>query len=191
MAPWPVVLASVLQFATALAFVAMALLAYRYGSDAQAAAEAEVARQGDPPHLLDRARVNVRESGAELALPLGIALALAVLGTLNLAGSGTARVATWTFQPPLLVAGGFVTAGQVFAVRFVRSAFLKSGDQDLKLMNVERFMEAATSEFPAVVPLPGRTSLCPCDRWVGGRRDPAGPALGEYLLPIEKDPGGS
>lgn len=102
-----------------LAFVAMALLAYRYGSDAQAAAEAEVARQGDPPHLLDRARVNVRESGAELALPLGIALALAVLGTLNLAGSGTARVATWTFQPPLLVAGGFVTAGQVFAVRFV------------------------------------------------------------------------
>lgn len=119
MAPWPVVLASVLQFAKALAFVAMALLAYRYGSDAQAAAEAEVARQGDPPHLLDRARVNVRESGAELALPLGIALALAVLGTLNLAGSGTARVATWTFQPPLLVAGGFVTAGQVFAVRFV------------------------------------------------------------------------
>jgi hypothetical protein len=70
--PWSVALASVLQLATAATFVIMAFVAYFFGSQAQAAAEAEVIRQGLPVELLARGRVNFRERGVELALPLSL-----------------------------------------------------------------------------------------------------------------------
>ena len=148
MAPWPVVLASVLQYSTAATFIVMALVAYRFGSAAQEAAEAEVVRQGHSAELLIRGRVNFRETGAELALPLGIALVLIALGTLNLAGYDLARVTTWVFHAVLFVGGGYITGAQVFAVRFVQSVFKRSGDDALARVDVGGLMEAATSSFP-------------------------------------------
>jgi hypothetical protein len=133
----------------AATFIVMAFVAYRFGLAAQRAAEVEVVRQGHAAELLIRGRVKFRETGAGLALPLGIALVLAALATLNLAGNETARVTTWAFQSLLFVVGGYITAGQVFAVRFVESAFRKSGDEDLAQVDVKRLMEAATRAFPA------------------------------------------
>jgi hypothetical protein len=71
-----------------------------------------------------------------------------VLATLNLIGSGIGRPATWVFQSMLLIAGGFITAGQVFALHFVRSAFEKSGDEALARVDVKALMDAATRAFP-------------------------------------------
>jgi hypothetical protein len=146
---WPVVLASVLQLLTAATFVALGSIAYVRGSEAQVAAEAEVLRQGHSSDLLARGSVNFKETSTELALPVIIAAVLAALAMLNLAGSQSGRVATWVLQSIIVLAGGFVTAQQVFAVRFVRSAFEKSGDEALASLDVAGLMKAATSVFPA------------------------------------------
>ena len=145
---WPVVLASVLQFTTALTFVAMGWIAHVRGSSAQAAAETEAMRQGFSKDLLVRGKVNFKESRAELSLPLLIAVVLTALALLNVAGSNAGRVATWAFHSILLLAGGLVTGQQVFAVRFVGSAFSKSGDADLARVDVDALIDAATGAFP-------------------------------------------
>jgi hypothetical protein len=93
--------------------------------------------------------MNFRERSIDLSLPFGIGLLLAVLAALNLAGSEIGRTGTLVFQPILLVAGGAVTAGQVFAVRFVRSSFRKSGDEALVRVDVEALISAATRAFPS------------------------------------------
>jgi hypothetical protein len=129
-------------------FVAMAALARLRGDDAQAAAEAAVAEQGVAPEVLAARGVNFRESALELCLPLAIALALAALATLNLAGEGIGRTLSFVFQPLLLVAGGFVTGSQVFAVRDIESAFRRSGDPTLQAIDVNRLVDAALSAFP-------------------------------------------
>lgn len=125
----------------------MGSIAYVRGTHAQAAAEAEVVRQGFPDDLLARGNVNFKENGAELALPLLIAVVLSALAVFNLAGSQTVRVGTWVFQSILVLAGGFVTGQQLFAVRFVRSAFAKSGDDELARVDVDALMGAATARF--------------------------------------------
>lgn len=144
-----VVGAAVLQLVQAVAFLVQSFLAYRYGANAQRAAEAEVARQGLPAELLARNGVRFTESRAELLLPVAIAVCLAVLATLNLAGVEAGRIATWILQPVFLLAAGFVTANQVFAVRFLSSAFGKSGDAALNRVDVRRFVDAAIGAFPA------------------------------------------
>ena len=151
MPPWAVVSAAVLQYSTGATFLVMAFVAYRSGSAAQAAAEAEVVRQGLPADLLERGRVNFRETGVGLLFPLAIALVLAVLASLNLAGNPGARVTTWVFQFLLFVLGGYITSRQVFAVRFIRSAFDKTGDEDLARVDVEKLIEKAMGVFPAWV----------------------------------------
>ena len=95
----------------------------------------EVARQGLRVELLARHRVRVEESLAELMFPLGIALVLAVLAILN--------------QPLLLVAGGFITAAQVFVTRFTVTAFRKSKDPDAQGVDVAKVLEVAMAASPA------------------------------------------
>lgn len=81
-------------------------------------------------------------------LPLAIAACLGTLASLNLAGNPTGRIVTWIFQPIFLLGGGVVTAGQVFAVRQLQSAFSKSGDATLRSINVKAFVDAAMGAFP-------------------------------------------
>lgn len=141
-------LIAALQYATAVTFLVIGLAAYRYGAAGQRAVEAEVTRQGFPVEILTRHGVRIEESFAELMLPLGIAAILASLATLNLAAPDVGRTATWIIQPILLVAGGYITASQVFAVRLVEAAFRKSQDPDTRAVDVRRVMEAATAAFP-------------------------------------------
>lgn len=67
------------------------------------------------------------------------------MASLNLAGISTGRILTWIFQSILLVVGGLVTAGQVFAVWQLESAFEKSGDTTLQAIDVKRFVASASA----------------------------------------------
>jgi hypothetical protein len=107
--PGSVTLAAALQGLLAVTFLVMPILVYRHGGDAQAAAEAEVARQGFPPDVLARNKVHFDEGAVGLVLPVAIALGLGALAVLNLDGNETGRILSWIFQPILLVAGGLVT----------------------------------------------------------------------------------
>jgi hypothetical protein len=138
-----------LQYVTAATFLIIGVAAYRYGAAGQRAAETEVTRQGFPVEILARHRVRIEESSAELMLPLGIAVILATLATLDLAAPAIGRTATWILQPILLIAGGPITAGQVFTVRFVEAAFRKSRDCAARAVDVRRLMEAASAALPA------------------------------------------
>lgn len=137
---------AVVQYATAATFLIIGLTAYQRGATAQRAAEAEVMRQGIAREVLIRHRVRIEESFAELMLPLGIAAVLAVLATLNLMDIG--RTMTWILQPILLVAGGFITANQVFVHRFVAAAFRKSDDADARAVDIGAVLDAAFAAFP-------------------------------------------
>jgi hypothetical protein len=131
-----------------MTFVAMTFLALCDGDDARKAAEAEVAAQGLPRDLLVRGRLNFRETAMEGLLPLAIAGVLAVLAALNLAGIGVGRVLSWVLQPIVLLLGGVVTGGQVFATRQLQMAFTGSGDEDLARLDVVKVVAAAVGEFP-------------------------------------------
>ena len=144
------VLAAVVQLLLAGTFVVMPVVAYRYAAAAaQRAADADAVRQGLPAGSLAKHGIRKEESKAELMLPLAIALVLAVLASLNLAGAG--RTLTWVLQPLMLLAGGFVTAGQVFVVRYVEIDLRKSDDPGLRGVDVRSFVSAAQAEFPGWV----------------------------------------
>ena len=151
-APGSVTLAAVLQVLLAATFLIMPALVYRYGADAQAAAEAEVVRQGFPAAVLARNHVHFNEGALGLALPVAIALSLVALALLNVAGNGAGRIGSWILQPILLVAGGLIMSRQVLAVQFLESAFKGSGDPTLAGINVKAFADAAAGASPAWFP---------------------------------------
>jgi hypothetical protein len=150
--PGSVTLAAVLQLLLAATFVIMPTLAYLYGVRAQAAAEAEVVRQGFPADVLARNHVNFGEGAVGLLLAVAIALGLVVLAVLNLAGNPAGRIGSWILQPLLFIAGGLILSRQVFAARFLASAFRNSGDATLAGINVRAFVDAATGAYPAWFP---------------------------------------
>jgi hypothetical protein len=130
----------------------MPTLAYLYGARAQAAAEAEVVRQGFPADVLARNKVNFGEGAVGLLLAVAIALGLVVLAVLNLAGNPAGRIGSWILQPLLLIAGVLILSRQVFTVRFLASAFKGSSDPTLAGINVKAFVDAATGAYPAWFP---------------------------------------
>ncbi|HET6747929.1 MAG TPA: hypothetical protein VFL71_01595 [Actinomycetes bacterium] len=145
-------LLAVLQLLLATTFLIMPTLAYLYGARAQAAAEAEVVRQGYPADVLARNNVNFGEGAVGLVLAVAIAVALVALAVLNLAGNPAGRIGSWIFQPLLLIAGALIMSRQVFTARFLASAFKNSGDATLAGINVKAFVDAATGAYPAWFP---------------------------------------
>lgn len=143
-----VVIASILQYLLAAGFVVVPIYAYRYGTQAQRAAEADVTRQGYPATLLAKHKIKMTESAAEMVFPFAIALVFAVLATLNLAGNDIGRLLSWILQPIALVAIGLVCAAQVFTVPFIESTFRRSGDPELAGIDVKAFIGAAMKAFP-------------------------------------------
>jgi hypothetical protein len=109
-------------------------------------------RQGFPADVLARNHVNFSEGAVGLALPIAIALCLAALASLNLAGNPAGRIGSWIFQPILLIAGGLIMSRQVFTVRFLESAFKNSGDARIAGINVNPFVDAAAGAYPAWFP---------------------------------------
>jgi hypothetical protein len=146
--PVAVTLAAILQILLAATFLIMPLLVLRHGSHAQAAAEAEVARQGFPAEVLAKNGVHFDEGTAGLVLPVAIALGLGALAALNVVGNEIGRILTWILQPMLLVGGGLIIFRQVAAARFVESSFERSGDPILAAIDVRAFVDAATEAFP-------------------------------------------
>jgi len=142
---------SLLQLLLAVAFATMAIIARRYGAAAQRAAEADAVRQGLPDGILAEHGIRMEESKAEMALPLAIAAVFAVLAALNLADVSAGRILTWILQPLMLLAGGFITASQVFVVSYVEAAVRKSSDPALRRADVRSFIAAAQTQFPACV----------------------------------------
>jgi hypothetical protein len=150
--PGSVTLAALLQLLLAATFVIMPTLAFLYGARAQAAAEAEVARQGFPADALARNHVNFGEGPVGLLLAVAIALGLAVLAVLNLDGNPAGRLGSWILQPLLFIAGALILSRQVFTARFLASAFRSSGDATLAGINVKAFVDAAAHAYPAWFP---------------------------------------
>lgn len=145
------ILVAAVQALLAVTFAVMAVVAHRYGHAAQQAAEADAVRQGLPDGILARHGIRMEESAAEAALPVAIAIAFAALAALNLAEVPLGRTLTWILQPLMLVGGGFVTAGQVFVVRYVQAAVRKSADPAMRNADVRSFMGAAQKQFPRFV----------------------------------------
>jgi hypothetical protein len=150
--PASVTLAAVLQLLLAATFLIMPTLAYLYGARAQAAAEAEVMRQGFPADVLARNNVHFGEGAVGLLLAVAIAVGLVALAALNLAGSPAGRIGSWILQPLLLITGGLILSRQVFAARFLASAFKNSGDATLAGIDVQAFVDAAAGAYPAWFP---------------------------------------
>ncbi|MFD0362468.1 hypothetical protein ACFQZZ_13560 [Nocardia sp. GCM10030253] len=145
------VVASTLQFFLAATFFVIPVIAYRYGDGAQQAAEAEMIRQGSSAAVLAAHRIRFAESGRETILPFGIGVALAVLGSLTLAGIEAGRIASWILELIVLVVVGFITAGQIFAARYTEAAFRKSSDVAVRALDGRAVVEAAAREFPAAL----------------------------------------
>ncbi|MEU4606633.1 hypothetical protein AB0F43_26875 [Kribbella sp. NPDC023972] len=132
-----------------MTFCVIPVVAYRFGDAAERAAEAAVEAQGASARVLAEHRIQFKESAAEMLLPFGIAVVLFAVAALDLAGIGAARVLTWIVAGLLLVVGGFVTSGQLMAVRWTRTAFRRSSDPVVRRLDAESVVAAAAREFPA------------------------------------------
>jgi hypothetical protein len=143
-----VLVASVLQLLLGATFLVVPYGAHRHGDAAQRAAEEQVAEQGFDPELLVRHRVVFTESASAAMFPVAIGLILVALGVFDLAGSGIGRIVAIVVQSVLFLGGGLVTGSQVFAVRFIERAFVKSDDRILCQINVRAFVAAAREAFP-------------------------------------------
>ncbi|NEA36605.1 hypothetical protein [Streptomyces sp. SID13031] len=147
--PVTVIVTAVLLSVLGLTFCLIPLVAYRHGDAAERAAEHEVARQGFPSEVLAQHRVQFKESGLETLFPFGIAAVLFIVAGLDLAGVGPARVASWVVAGILLVVGGFITAGQLFATRYIEAAFKRSKDPAVRNIDARAIIEVAGKVFPS------------------------------------------
>lgn len=132
-----------LQLLTAVTFLISTIFVFTSGAAAQAAAEAEVAREGLPASYLADNSIRFDDPGAAArALPIAIVVVLVALAVLNLAGKRIGRILSFVFQPILAVAGALVIYGQVFPEQIIKD----------DRMNVHAVVEASRSAYPAALP---------------------------------------
>ncbi|WP_336208551.1 hypothetical protein [Nonomuraea sp. LPB2021202275-12-8] len=144
---------AVLQLLVALAFVSIPVVRHRFGDSAKVNAEAELTRQGVPVSVLEENKLSFDASGHETAAPATVAVIMAVLAALNLAGSPWGEVLTWIFQPLVLIGNALILYSQLTAAKSVRSAFARKGDPMLARIDVPTLLRAAESGFPSWVPI--------------------------------------
>ena len=120
-----------------------------YGADAQAAAEAEIVRQGLPAAILAQHGINF---GGSETLAMVLALILVTLALLNLAGKETGRLLSWIFQPILLALGVIMIPGQLFTAQFLESSFKNSGDSMLGAHRCPALIDATMHVMPDWLP---------------------------------------
>ncbi|WP_431896832.1 hypothetical protein [Nonomuraea sp. bgisy101] len=119
--PRTVTVAGVLQLLFALAFLIAPVAGLVYGADVQAAAEAELVRQGLSPSLLAEDNLHFDEGGYALVLPGTSALIAVVLAWLNLAGRRAGRILTLIFQPLFLALDVFILTSQMSQTQYLQS----------------------------------------------------------------------
>ncbi|WP_052422348.1 hypothetical protein [Nonomuraea candida] len=139
--PRAVTLAGVLQLLFALAFLIAPVAGLVLGADVQAAAEAELARQGLSPDVLTRQGIRFDESGAALVLPVTTALVAAVLGWLNLAGRRAGRVLTLVIQPIFLLLDVFIVTSQLSRTQYLQDLLGAGAD-------AQAIIDASESVYP-------------------------------------------
>jgi hypothetical protein len=150
--PRSVTFAAMLQLLIALAFLSAPIVGFVYGADAQAAAEAEVVRQGFPAAVLAENNIAFDEGGAATVLPVVVALGMTTLALLNMAGKRVGQILSWIFQPIVLAGNVAIMASQRFAAQAVESAFESSGNATLQSIDVQALLDAAESGFPGWLP---------------------------------------
>lgn len=143
--------AAVLQLLIALAFVSIPLVRHRYGTDAAANAEAELARQGMPASVLTENKISFDASGHETAVPASVALVMTALAVLNLTGSHWGQTLSWILQPIVLVGNFLILYSQLTAVKAVQHAFARKGDPMTDRIDIPALLKAAESGFPTWV----------------------------------------
>jgi len=150
--PATVTLAAVLHFAIALAFASIPLIGLIYGADIQAAAEAEIARQGGEPGALAVAGLRFDEHGLAIWAPFAIAAAIGLLGGFILAGRRAARVLSWIVLPLVLAGNALIMASNATAAEKIQSLFDASGEAGLRGIDAAAFLKAAYAAYPGWLP---------------------------------------
>ncbi|MFE3455650.1 hypothetical protein ACFXJ8_42750 [Nonomuraea sp. NPDC059194] len=140
--PRTVTVAGVLQLLFALAFLIAPLAGLVYGADVQAAAEAELARQGLSPSVLAENGIHFDEGGYALVVPVTTAVIAAILAWLNLAGKRAGRILTLIVQPLFLALDVFIFTSQAAKVQYLQS-FLGAGG------NAQAVLDASERVYPA------------------------------------------
>ncbi|MFD1939684.1 hypothetical protein ACFSKW_50335 [Nonomuraea mangrovi] len=147
--PRSVTVAATLQILTVVPFLLGTLVVLLYGAGAQAAAEAEITRQGVPAAVL--AQHGIDFGGSE-TLAIVLVLILVALAALNLAGKRAGRILSWIFHPILFAMGAVIIPSQLFTVQLLESAFKSSGDSTLARIDVPALVGAATHAMPGWLP---------------------------------------
>lgn len=147
-------LAAALQLLIALAFVTIPAIRHRFGAGAQAAAEAELDRQGVRASILAENKIRFDAGGHETVVPATVAVVMVIAAAFNLAGSSAGEVLTWIFQPLVLLGSFLILYSQVTAARSVEAAFAKKGDPELQRIDVKALLTASERGFPSWV-IPG------------------------------------
>jgi hypothetical protein len=150
--PANVTIAAVLHFAIALAFASIPIVGLVYGGDVQAAAEAEVARQGQDPKLLAAQGLAFDEHGVAIWAPFAIAAAVALLGVSVLAGKWIARPLSFIALPLVLAGNALIMASNATAAAKVQALFDASGDAAVRSLDAAGIMDAAFAAYPAWLP---------------------------------------
>ncbi|THV41465.1 hypothetical protein [Glycomyces buryatensis] len=150
--PRSVTIAAVLQFAVALAFAGIPLIGLLYGADVQAAAEAEVIRQGASPGALADVGLSFDEHGIAIWAPFGIAAFVAVTGALTLARCRIGRILSWIVLPLVLIGNVLIMASNAAAAETVQAVFDSSEDAAVRGLDAAALLEAASAAYPEWLP---------------------------------------
>ncbi|MEV0298134.1 hypothetical protein [Nocardia sp. NPDC050710] len=140
--------AAIAQILIALAFISIPIVRHRYGKAAEAAAHAELTRQGVRPEVLAENGMRFDAGGHETWAPVGIASVMTALAALNLAGNEGGVTLSWIFQILVLLANGVILYSNLTAATSITAAFAKKGDPELARIDVKRFLDAAEGAFP-------------------------------------------
>ncbi len=151
--PRAIVFVVVTQLLTVLPFLLSIIVVWTFGADAQAAAEAELTRQGLPASLLAEHAVSFGSNTAETPLPAAIIAVLVVLALLNLTGRRAGQVLSWVFHPLLAVAGALIVPAQLFTASLLAASFRDSGDPMLRQVDVPKLVDAAREAMPSWLPV--------------------------------------
>ncbi|WP_030774055.1 MULTISPECIES: hypothetical protein [unclassified Streptomyces] len=137
-----------LQLLIALAFLSIPVVRGRYGARAQAAVEAELGRQGVRTSVMAENDMRLDAGGHETWAPVGIAAALALPAVLALTGNSWSGTLSWVLQPLVILVNCVILYSNLTAVPSVTAAFARSGDAELRRIDVRSMLAAAEKGFP-------------------------------------------
>jgi hypothetical protein len=150
--PRSVTVIAVTQWLIALAFLTVPLLGLIYGTDVQAAAEAEVVRQGQPAAVLTDNGLDFAEVGVALLVPLLAALAMGALGLSIRAGKRPAQILSWIAMPLVLLGNIAIMASNASAAQTLQTVFAQSTDERLHRLDARAVLDAAGAAYPDWLP---------------------------------------